>query len=117
MGRPVIFLPSHKTLLTPHVEKLLHRIWQNKYGHMVDDKLGSTNFSICSARWVTMADYAEMYETLFRAITRAMSILKDAQIKAEEMYISSDDQVLTLLPPEGGGDIGNHGKSGDDDRR
>ena len=63
-----------------------------------------------------MADYAEMYGTLFRAMTRAMSILKDAQIKAEEMYISSDDQVLKLLPPEGGGDTGNHGKNGDDDR-
>ena len=60
-----------------------------------------------------MADYAEMYGTLFRAVTKAMSILEDAQIKAEEMYISSDDQVLTLLP---GSDIGNHGKNGDDDR-
>ena len=47
-----------------------------------------------------MADYAKMYTELFRAATKAIKILQDAQQETEEIYISDDDPVLTLLSPD-----------------
>ena len=47
-----------------------------------------------------MADFKEMYLTLFRSATKAVEILKQAQVEAEEMYIESDDTPLELIPSE-----------------
>ena len=51
-----------------------------------------------------MADYAEMYRVLFRAMTKVIDIMQEAQRATEEMYISVDDTIITLLPLTGGGD-------------
>lgn len=37
-----------------------------------------------------MSDYEEMYITLFSAMTKAISILQQAQQVTEEMYLSPD---------------------------
>lgn len=36
-----------------------------------------------------MPDYKEMYKNLFQTITQCIDLLQNAQIKTEEMYISS----------------------------
>jgi hypothetical protein len=41
-----------------------------------------------------------MYLTLFRSATKAVEIIKQAQVEAEEMYIESDDTPLELIPSE-----------------
>ena len=46
-----------------------------------------------------MANYQEMYLELFRATTRAIDILVEAQQKCEELYISAEDNLI-LLPKE-----------------
>ena len=38
-----------------------------------------------------MADYKEMYLTLFRKVDKAIAFLQDAQIETEEMFISSKE--------------------------
>lgn len=38
-----------------------------------------------------LPDYKEMYETLFRAVTKAITILQQAQQKTEELYIEAKD--------------------------
>lgn len=48
-----------------------------------------------------MADYAEMYKVLFRAVTKAIEDLQNAQVAAEEIYISGDETPITLVPPLG----------------
>lgn len=48
-----------------------------------------------------MADYAEMYKVLFRSITQAIEILQKAQQATEEIYISSKNPIITILPPNG----------------
>jgi len=45
-----------------------------------------------------MLDYKEMYETLFRAMTKAITTLQEAQQATEEMYIESQDPVFIALP-------------------
>jgi len=47
-----------------------------------------------------VADFKEMYLTLFRSATKAVDILGQAQVEAEEMYIESDDTPLELTPSE-----------------
>lgn len=37
-----------------------------------------------------MPDYHKMYAELFRTITNAIDLLQQAQIKTEEIYISSE---------------------------
>lgn len=44
-----------------------------------------------------MADYAKMYQTLFRSQTQAIEILKKAQQETEEIYISSPEPDIRLL--------------------
>lgn len=44
-----------------------------------------------------MADYAKMYQELFRATTKAIELLQQAQINTEEIYISSDEPVIQLV--------------------
>ena len=39
-----------------------------------------------------MPDYKTMYFTLFNAITDAMKILSDAQLKTEEIYIDTYEE-------------------------
>ena len=39
-----------------------------------------------------MPDYKEMYRELFVAVTKANEILKEAQIKCEELYIDSSEE-------------------------
>lgn len=46
-----------------------------------------------------MPDYKEMYGTLFRACERAVTSLIEAQQVCEEMYINSEEPVLTVLVP------------------
>lgn len=47
-----------------------------------------------------MPNYKDMYKELFGAVTEAIEILKEAQIKTEEMYILSgendDNKVVEL---------------------
>ena len=45
-----------------------------------------------------MPDYKKMYTDLFKSVTQAIEILKQAQIDAEETYINSsenDDKKIT----------------------
>lgn len=43
-----------------------------------------------------MPDYQELYLTLFRATTKAIDLLIQAQQECEERYLSSNDNILTL---------------------
>ena len=43
-----------------------------------------------------MADYKKMYLQMYNAITDAIEILKEAQIKAEEKYLESEDKPIEL---------------------
>lgn len=47
-----------------------------------------------------MTDYLKMYAELFRSITNAIELLQQAQIKTEEIYISSEETILTLIPEQ-----------------
>ena len=48
-----------------------------------------------------MPDYKEMYITLFKETTKAISILQAAQQKTEEIYVSDDtENNLILLKPD-----------------
>ena len=40
-----------------------------------------------------MADFKEMYYTLFRAQVKAKSILEEAEKKTEAMFIESNDAI------------------------
>lgn len=44
-----------------------------------------------------MADYPEMYKTLFQAMTQAIDILQEAQRKTEEMYISAEQPNIVVI--------------------
>ena len=44
-----------------------------------------------------MADYKEMYFTLFRACEEAERILIEAQQKCEALYLDSEEPALTVL--------------------
>ena len=44
-----------------------------------------------------MPDYEELYYSMFRATEKAISILIDAQRKAEETILSDETQTLILL--------------------
>lgn len=39
-----------------------------------------------------MPDYKEMYLTLFRATEKAVRILTDAQMQAEEIFLAAEDE-------------------------
>ena len=43
-----------------------------------------------------MADYREMYLRLFRATTRAIEMLTEAQQECEEIYLSAEEEMLPL---------------------
>ena len=47
-------------------------------------------------------NYKEMYLQLFRSQTKAIQILQEAQKIAEERYMSGDEPILEILPPEDG---------------
>ena len=47
-----------------------------------------------------MADYKEMYLKLFRATTEAIAILQRVQQETEELYISSEEAKLIILPTQ-----------------
>lgn len=44
-----------------------------------------------------MPDYEELYYSMFRATEKAISILIDAQRKAEETILSDETQAIILL--------------------
>lgn len=44
-----------------------------------------------------MPDYKEMYQTLFRSMTKAITILQEAQQVTEEMYISSAPTNIRVI--------------------
>ena len=46
-----------------------------------------------------MADYKAMYHKLFRAQTKAIRILQDAQRETEDMFIEAKDANIQVLPP------------------
>ena len=43
-----------------------------------------------------MANYKEMYLTLFRSMTKIHEDIETAQKKAEEIYLSADDTPINL---------------------
>ena len=45
-----------------------------------------------------MPEYKKMYSELFNAYTDVIEILKRAQIKAEEIYISSQEPSIEIAP-------------------
>lgn len=47
-----------------------------------------------------MADYREMYLRLFRATTKAIEMLTEAQQECEEIYLSAEEEMLPLLISE-----------------
>lgn len=47
-----------------------------------------------------MPDYAKMYQELFRSTTLAIELLQQAQLKTEELYISSCEPSLVLFHEE-----------------
>jgi len=47
-----------------------------------------------------MADYKEMYLALFRKMTKAISLLQEAQQDAEEIYMSSREPNIRVLTPD-----------------
>lgn len=49
---------------------------------------------------ITMADYREMYIKLFQETTRAILILQKARQDCGELYISSPEPKLILLPED-----------------
>lgn len=49
-----------------------------------------------------MANYSEMYKVLFRAITQVVETLQEAQQQTEEMYITDEKPIITILPLNGG---------------
>lgn len=44
-----------------------------------------------------MADYKKMYHTLFNEVTDTITKLQEAQKKAEEIYIKSDNLPTRLI--------------------
>lgn len=44
-----------------------------------------------------MPDYKEMYQTLFRSMTKAITILQEAQQQTEETYISSERTDIRVM--------------------
>ncbi len=62
-----------------------------------------------------MPDYAAMYHRLFRSQTQAIELLQKAQQDTEEMYISSPDTVLSLIPKKEQPDESPGDKGGDKD--
>ena len=48
-----------------------------------------------------VADYKEMYIRLFRATTKAIDLLVQAQQECEEIYLSDEETNLTVFPGKG----------------
>lgn len=44
-----------------------------------------------------MADYKNMYMTLFNAITDAINILQKAQRETEELFVNAEESKIILL--------------------
>lgn len=49
---------------------------------------------------ISVPDYGKMYLTLFRATEEAVNLLIAAQRECEELYISSEEPKIILLPSE-----------------
>ena len=43
-----------------------------------------------------MTDYKTMYTDLFKAVTEAIDILKEAQVRAEHTYITPTEPIIDL---------------------
>jgi len=48
-------------------------------------------------RYGCVADYRKMYTSLFNDVTNAIELLKNAQVKSEEVFVSGDDGVVLEL--------------------
>lgn len=48
---------------------------------------------------MNMADYQQMYLALFRKVTNIIELLQEAQIEAEEFFLTSEETELQILPP------------------
>lgn len=44
-----------------------------------------------------MADYKQMYITMFQSVTKAIELLQKAQSDAEEIYIAAENFKATVL--------------------
>ena len=49
-----------------------------------------------------MPDYKLMYATLFRSMTKAITVMQEAQQATEEMYLSGAEPVIKILPQDCG---------------
>lgn len=49
---------------------------------------------------ISVPDYEKMYLTMFRATEEAVNLLIAAQRECEELYISSEEPKIILLPSE-----------------
>lgn len=47
-----------------------------------------------------MPDYASMYRKIFNAVSDAIAALQQAQRDTEEMYVSSPEPDIILLPKD-----------------
>ncbi|MCL2695240.1 MAG: hypothetical protein FWE69_02820 [Clostridiales bacterium] len=45
-----------------------------------------------------MADYKEMYYSLFVETAKAIELLQEAQLKTERMYATAEDGPMILVP-------------------
>lgn len=45
-----------------------------------------------------MPDYQSMYAILFRAMSKAITTMQEAQQQTEEIYISNDEPIIKILP-------------------
>lgn len=57
-----------------------------------------------------MADYKEMYLTLFRSMTKIHDEIETAQKTAEEIYLSSNDEPINLQVVKANKDLDNNKK-------
>jgi hypothetical protein len=51
-----------------------------------------------------MADYQKMYTKLFRAVTKSITLLQEAQRETEEIFISADEPNIVVLPVDDNGE-------------
>jgi len=53
-----------------------------------------------------MADYQNMYVTLFRSVTKAIDTLQEAQQNTEDMFIEAGEPIIRLLHPDADNMVG-----------
>jgi hypothetical protein len=59
----------------------------------------------------TMADYKNMYQRLFNAVTDSINILQKAQLDTEDTFISAEEAKIVLLNSKNNKDDDGEGDS------